>query len=40
LSADKFQGTEFYMSSSYDNLDAKRGQAQVEEGVVLIVPKS
>jgi type IV pilus assembly protein PilX len=40
LSADKFQGTEFYMSSTYDNLDAKRGQAQVEQGIVLIVPKS
>jgi len=40
LSADKFQGTEFYMTATYENLDAKRGQAEVEQGVVLIVPKS
>jgi Tfp pilus assembly protein PilX len=40
LSADKFQGTLFSVDAEYENLDAKRGQASVEQGMVLLVPKS
>lgn len=40
VSADKFQGTQFYIEADYNNVDNGRGNAFIGQGLVLLVPKS
>jgi Tfp pilus assembly protein PilX len=40
VSADKFQGTQFYIEADYNNVDNGRGNAFIGQGLVLLVPKT
>ncbi|MCI0507963.1 MAG: PilX N-terminal domain-containing pilus assembly protein [Gammaproteobacteria bacterium] len=40
VSADKFQGTQFYIEADYNNVGNGRGDAFIGQGLVLLVPKT
>lgn len=40
VSADKFQGTQFYVEAEYDDAKNARGRAFVGQGIVLLIPKT
>jgi len=40
VSADKFQSTTFDIASAYNNTSGGRGQASINQGLILLVPKT
>lgn len=40
VSADKFQGTQFFVEAEYDDVKNARGRSFVGQGLVLLIPKT